>query len=244
MFAAPQDQASKSAIEQQLAVRYRLSVVNGAGAIVTPGSVLVLQKAGLLMYTVANPLPPQSTYKNGKISRAAFGGFGKDLLDAMHKPGPSAAIDQRTLDAGEKLWVTKIGVQKDGVVFRMYDTTGCFGELKVPFAKNSVPPADALLIMVGEVLAVQPGDAPPAAGAALPPSEQAVQQPAASVQPAEPAQPPPPPAPVTINVGDSTDQVVASMGQPDRIAKIGSKDIYFYRDMKVTFVNGKVSDIE
>ena len=69
-----------------------------------------------------------------------------------------------------------------------------------------------------------------------PPPDSAV--PAPPVEPAQPA------APVTINLGDLTDQVVASMGQPDRIAKIANKEIYFYKDMKITFVDGKVSDIQ
>jgi hypothetical protein len=34
------------------------------------------------------------------------------------------------------------------------------------------------------------------------------------------------------------------MGQPDRIAKVASKEIYFYKDMKITFLDGKVSDIQ
>ena len=57
----------------------------------------------------------------------------------------------------------------------------------------------------------------------------------------EPAQPA---APVTIKLGDSTDQVVSAMGQPDRIAKVANKEIYFYKDMKITFLDGKVSDIQ
>ena len=69
-----------------------------------------------------------------------------------------------------------------------------------------------------------------------PPPDSAV--PAPPVEPAQPA------APVTINLGDSTDQVVASMGQPERIAKMANKEIYFYKDMKITFVDGKVSDIQ
>lgn len=68
--------------------------------------------------------------------------------------------------------------------------------------------------------------------------------PVESAPPAPPVEPAQPAAPVTIRMGDSTDQVVASMGQPDRIAKVASKEIYFYRDMKITFVNGKVSDIQ
>jgi len=37
--------------------------------------------------------------------------------------------------------------------------------------------------------------------------------------------------------------VVAGFGQPVRTAKLaGTKEIYFYKDMKVTFTNGKVSN--
>jgi len=74
-----------------------------------------------------------------------------------------------------------------------------------------------------------------------PPGEPIVQQPVQPVQPVEPAQPAEPP---TIKLGDSTGQVASSMGQPDRIAKVGNKEIYFYKDMKITFVSGKVSDIQ
>jgi hypothetical protein len=65
-----------------------------------------------------------------------------------------------------------------------------------------------------------------------------------SAVPAPPVEPAPPATPVTIQMGDSPDKVVAAMGQPERIAKVANKEIYFYKDMKVTFVNGVVSDIQ
>jgi hypothetical protein len=61
-----------------------------------------------------------------------------------------------------------------------------------------------------------------------------------------PIAPPPPPAaaPATIALGQTTDQVTASMGQPTRIVDLGTKKIYVYKDMKITFKAGKVSDVE
>jgi hypothetical protein len=38
--------------------------------------------------------------------------------------------------------------------------------------------------------------------------------------------------------------VVAALGQPVKKAKVGTKDIYYYKDLKVTFVNGKVKDVQ
>ena len=58
--------------------------------------------------------------------------------------------------------------------------------------------------------------------------------------------PPPPPdaAPPTIAIGQTEDQVTAAFGQPTREAKLGAKKIFYYKDMKVTFTNGKVSNVE
>jgi hypothetical protein len=60
-----------------------------------------------------------------------------------------------------------------------------------------------------------------------------------------PPLPPPPPAP-SIAIGQSKDQVTAAFGEPQRKATAGTKEIFFYTDlkMKVTFTNGKVSSIE
>jgi len=60
------------------------------------------------------------------------------------------------------------------------------------------------------------------------------------------APPPPPPdaPPPTLSVGQTKDQVTAAFGQPVKAAKIGAKEIFYYKDMKVTFMNGKVSNVE
>jgi hypothetical protein len=40
------------------------------------------------------------------------------------------------------------------------------------------------------------------------------------------------------------DQVVAILGQPLRVASVGTKQIYSYQGLKVTFVDGKTTDIQ
>ena len=57
----------------------------------------------------------------------------------------------------------------------------------------------------------------------------------------------PPPSsgrPFTLQLGQSMEEVVANMGPAVRVADMGQKKIYFYKDMKVTFVNGRVSDVQ
>jgi hypothetical protein len=58
------------------------------------------------------------------------------------------------------------------------------------------------------------------------------------------AQQQPPPEPQQIEKGQTPDQVKASLGTPDKIVNLGAKQIFVYKDLKVTFVNGKVADVQ
>ena len=53
-----------------------------------------------------------------------------------------------------------------------------------------------------------------------------------------------PPTSVNITPGQSIADVKAALGEPTRIVNLGPKSIYIYKDMKITFKEGKVSDIE
>jgi hypothetical protein len=144
------------------------------------------------------------------------------------------------------------------------------GTLTVAF-KKGLPSVDDAVKLVSEVITVQPseeakegsdksngqqggqqqapastpGGAAGTPGAAQPPA--AAEAPPAPVEappPAIEAPPPPAPDPVTVSLGQTVDQVVAALGQPTKKAKVGTKEIYYYKDLKVTFINGKVKDVE
>lgn len=53
-----------------------------------------------------------------------------------------------------------------------------------------------------------------------------------------------PAAPPTIALGQTIAQVTTTMGTPQQIIDLGAKKIYKYPDMKVIFMNGKVSDVQ
>jgi hypothetical protein len=62
---------------------------------------------------------------------------------------------------------------------------------------------------------------------------------------AAPGGPSAPAAPTaSIELGQTTDQVKGSLGEPKRVANLGTKVIYYYDGMKVTFKDGKVSDVQ
>ena len=51
-------------------------------------------------------------------------------------------------------------------------------------------------------------------------------------------------APPTLTLGLSIDEVRAIQGEPQKIVDLGPKQIYVYKDLKITFTDGKVSDIQ
>jgi hypothetical protein len=183
--------------------------------------------------------------------RLPFGGGG-GVTDAANNGCAS-----RKFVAGEKFWITDVTLQKDGILVSTfsdpYNDTRYFGEVKFPFSKGSVPQTDAFVKTVSEVFTVEPADDKDkgdkndqAAGQA--PAEAPAPAAAPAPAPMQAIAPPLPPVdtpPPTIAVGQTKDQVLAGFGQPVRTAKLaGTKEIYFYKDMKVTFTNGKVSNVE
>ena len=61
---------------------------------------------------------------------------------------------------------------------------------------------------------------------------------------APPAAPEAPPAPASVQLGETADQVQGALGAPTRVANLGAKIIYYYNGMKVTFKDGKVSNVQ
>jgi hypothetical protein len=187
-------------------------------------------------------------------------------------PGADKVPATRAFVAGETFWVTKIDVRGAGreleAVFDFF--TGAIpandqgirykGQLMIPFGALTPTPDEALK-RVAEVITVVPPEedakkdsdkamqsAPQGGQQEAAPPSQAAPPPAPA--PAEPTPapieppPPPPPAPTEVSEGQTIDQVVAALGQPLNTAKVGNKVIYTYKNLKVTFVNGKVKDIQ
>ena len=165
-------------------------------------------------------------------------------------------------DVGKDPGIT-ISFFTDAVSDVRYATT-----LLIPFGA-STPTPDQALKLVQEVITVAPAedakkddkdakkgdkaqaaaqggqpDAAPAADAAPPPPAAAPAAPAEAAPAPIAPPPPPPPDPTEVSEGQTIDQVVAALGQPTKKAKVGTKEIYYYKDLKVTFVNGKVKDVQ
>jgi hypothetical protein len=240
--------------------------------IVTAGDVVVLHKDGLMMCSSASSYAFSNTYSAGTLA-ANYNNRAKDAAKSFlkgHLPfgGGGSVSDaanngcaSRKFVSGEKFWITAVAVQKDGILVSTFsdpypDAQGnqvrYYGEIKFPFQKGSVPSPDDFVKTFSELITVQPADDSGDKGGQTDQGGQAAQASAAPASAPAPAPmaaiaPPPPPAdapPPTIAIGQTKDQVTAGFGQPVRIAKLGAKEIYYYKDMKVTFTNGKVTNVE
>jgi hypothetical protein len=170
---------------------------------------------------------------------------------------------------GEKLYVTKIEV-KDTIALSLVsdaiNNVTYKAELRFGIPKGATPDFAQADQLIAEAFSIAPPDksqdgqqAAAPAVAAAPAAAPAADPALAPISPPPPppqdpalapiAPPPPPPdapaaPPQTLGLGMTVDQVVGILGQPQRVATVGTKQIYSYKDLKVTFVAGKVTDIQ
>lgn len=108
--------------------------------------------------------------------------------------------------------------------------------VKAAFAASAPPPDTDAANQINQ----QVQDAGQAEQEALKGTQSAPQD--ASSQGATPATASGPPK--TISMGQTIDEVTAAIGPPKSIVNLATKKIYVYPDLKVTFVHGKVSDVQ
>ena len=237
---------AQSPLDQAIAAKFPLTQATAnRDDIVTAGAVMTLKKNGIVTFATTATSKAQLTYKDGKVTPSP----GTRTLTAVIMGHKMSDTVWRTYVAGEKLWLVDVKDASDGVVLQLlsdalndirYTTF-----IKFPFAKDAPPGPAAVLSEISEVLSPDGGGAPAAKS----------QEPAAPPPPPptkfDPIPPPPPPpdqpapAPPTLEKGQTKEQVVAMFGQPQKVVKVGStKEIDYYKDMKVTYTNGKVTNIE
>ncbi len=242
---------TKGALKQAITAQYVLAQpTDDRNDLTAAGAVIDLLKDNLVLGTTAQvatdsdgkPIhvaEPMSSYKNGKFEKGGFTKWTTFIADtSFHK-----------MVAGEKFWLIGVEIRDDGAVLEFLSDpingVRFKGFVKYPFPKGQMPAADLVLQQIGETVKAEPmqtelkqqitQSAP--AGQSTGPAPEAPPPPIAP--------PPPPPAdPKTIELGLTREQVISSLGQPEKIVKLPTKQIYIYKDMKITFVGGKVTDIQ
>jgi hypothetical protein len=207
-------------------------------------TVLVIQKNGITGEAPSNLAPPcGSTWKDN----ALHAGNGMCLLVEKNY--------SKALATGDKVHPTgvTIKVKEEKVTVNFTECDSCNGgdvssyrgAVTFVFPKGYLEGgADAGQIadVIGQVLAPPDPNAQDQNQQQGGGQQQAGDQQQQQQQPAQPQQSAAPPA--SIQLGQTVDQVQASFGPPEKIVNLGTKQIYVYKDLKVTFVNGKVTDVQ
>jgi hypothetical protein len=247
LLAIPQAQDQKVArsnMAQELRSRMVLSKFAGPD-LRQAGTVLLVQKDGIgaVPGSGVGVLNSSfgSNYKDGRLRR--------DFISAL-VANKTAGL--RNLAIGEGVYLLRVQVTDSNVVLDVQSCGACNpttpepnpmrATVTFPFKKGFLDntSVDQVMAMIGEVFTFANGapatDAPPpsAPPAGVPPP---VTQ--AAVPPAQPEQ-----EPAKIEVGQTLEQVQNILGRPEKVVDLGAKKIYLYKDLKITFVDGLVSDVQ
>jgi hypothetical protein len=230
------------------------------------GTTMALKCAGVYSLPVGltqMSAPPDNQVSDGKLKSQNF--MVKSILEKL---------GAHVLQTGDKIYITKIDTKDDpkGDVIRFtiqsadsFDVTGQSSQQKFTavvsfhFKKgylNEAPPdeveqaIEAIMAPDSGTDQAQAGNNSQGGGQAQA-QQQAPPQQRPAAPPQQAAAPPPPQAapapagpPPTISIGESSTQVLQAMGMPQQMIDLGKKKTFVYKNMKIIFVDDKVSDVQ
>jgi len=241
-------------LEDQLKAQYTLVKMgsdSGGAAVVEAGTILDIKKGGILSVpygdaAVATKYQDGAVHSPSALMMGARGGL-------MGKFGKQQTT--RLMQAGEKVYPSKIAVNlpKDQVTISVIACDSCNNvspttfykaDVVFQFAKGTLAntsPSQVEDTIAGLLAIEDSGGDQGGNGQQSGNDQQGNNQGGGGGQAQQQA---PPPEPQQIEKGQTPDQVKAALGTPDKIVTLGAKQIYVYKDLKVTFLNGKVSDVQ
>jgi hypothetical protein len=261
-FAAifPMSRANAQAVslQEQLAAQYKVVKMGSdtsGYSVIEKGTLLEIKKGGILGVPYSDTSVLSTKYESGVVHTPSSL-LSKGIGFGMSKFGKTQTT--HLFAAGDKVYPQKVEVDlnKDSVNLTVVACDTCnktdpptYNKAKVvfQFPKGSLGKASAGDVedTIGQLLAIseesqddqggqqQGGDQQQ--GGQQGGGQQGGGQQQQQQQQAEPQ---------TIEKGMTPDQVQGALGKPDKIVNLGTKQLYIYKDMKVTFVNGKVTDVQ
>jgi hypothetical protein len=223
--------AGTPSLQEQLEAQYPLGKMSTQGrcAISNPETAVILQKPGIGALPAKAYTPVCSThYKDGKVGGPGF--WCRQYLQ-------TAKQEMVTLESGDRVYITKFEVNPSKGEVRASigycaQTTTYNADMVFQFPKKFLDTASVNQVedTIAEVFSPDTAQQAQAQPPPAPGNAPAVTQQQASVE-----------------IGQSVDQVVSALGEPDTKAQgAGTKTIYIWkaRKLKVTFVDGKVADVD
>ena len=251
-----------ASLEEQLQAQYtlvKMGADSNGPAVIEPGTILVIQKGGILSVPYGNMNMLAAKYQDGTLhppatatSNAATGmgskvcGLFGRCNSAKEQIGKQTTT--RLFQVGEKVYPSRIEVHpdKDTVALSVIACDACNNvnppthyksQVVFQFAKGYLAKASPPQIedVIAQVFTIDDSGNQQGGGGAQGNDPQGGQAQATNE---------PPKQPQTIQMGQTTDEVSAALGQPEKLVTLGPKQIYVYKDLKVTFVRGKVVDVQ
>ncbi len=246
-------QAPAVPLEDQLKAQYtlvKMGADTGGAAVVEQGTILVIKKGGILSVPYGDASVVPTKYQDGVV-HSPNNVMMKGLGFGMGKLGKTQTT--RLMQVGEKVYPSRIAVNlpKDQVMMSVIACDSCNNVSPTTFYKADV----VFQFAHGSLANTSPSQVEDTIAGLLALDDSADQgggqqggngndQQGNNQGGGVAQQQAPPPEPAQIEKGQTPDQVKAAIGNPDKIVNLGAKQIYVYKDIKVTFINGKVSDVQ
>jgi len=254
--------AQAVSLQEQLAAQYKLVKLGSdtsGYSVVEEGTLLAIQKGGLMGGPYSDKTVLTNKYENGNVHgpNAAMTEARKRVFGHFSQT-QSEGQTTKLFKKGDKVYPTKIEVKldKDLVVLGIVACDSCNktdpttynkANVEFQFPKGSLASANAGQVedTIGQLLAISDeaqdqGGGDKGGGQGGQQGDQGQQggggqQGDQQQQQAEPQ---------SIEKGMTVDQVEGAMGKPEKKVNLGIKQIYVYKDLKVVFLNGKVIDVQ
>lgn len=264
---AAQAPAQAPTLQEQLAAQYKLvkmgSDTSGV-SVVDAGTLLAIQKGGILGVPYSDKTILTTKYEGGTVhSPNSLMVTGRQKLFGHFSQTQSQGQTTHLFQTGDKVYPTKVDVKldKDEVVMDIVACDKCNNtdpptankaQVTFVFPKGSLAKASAGDVedTIGQLLSISDDSQGQDQGQQQGGQDQGQGQGQGQAQGQGQGQGQGEPQgqqqaqPETIQMGMTADQVQGALGQPQKIVNLGPKQIYVYKDLKVTFFNGRVVDVQ
>lgn len=237
-------------LADQLSAQYtmvKMGADSSGPAVVEPGTILAIQKGGILGVPYKDVTLVPTKYQDGQM-HTPNNLMMKGIGSMFKKANLSQEQTTRLFQVGEKVYPSRLAVDTahDKVTMDIIACDACNNtnpttfyksEVVFQFAKGSLanPNVPQVEDTIAQVFTVDNGDNGQQGGGN---GNDQGNQGGGGQQQQQQAEP------QTIQLGQSIDDVTNALGKPEKIVNLGAKQIYVYRDLKITFVKGKVTDVQ
>ena len=227
-------------LQEQLSAQYKVVKIGPDGEVAgDPGTLLEVQEGGIIAVPWQALAKCPAKFQDNVLHLST--GFCANMMQNV----------SGYFRKGAKVYPLKIDVNpgKGKISFQVVGCKACNNsnlpfprkaEVVFEFPKGYLEKASASEVedTIGHVFTITTNDGQQGGADDGGQQQQAVQPPAQQPEQAQQSEP------QTVQMGMTTDEVQSALGKPEKIFNLGSKQIYVYKDVKVTFLNGKVSDVQ